>query len=75
MSELEHFFTKVGEALWLHHATMIMEFQTPIHEIGETNLYLIDIDFVTVNKVTYELKFHNNEQEAVDFCLDKMIKQ
>lgn len=74
MSELEHFFTAVSDALKKHHATMIVNFQTPIHEIGENNLYVIDLDYITVNINTHELKFHNSEQDAIDFCLDMMKK-
>jgi hypothetical protein len=49
---------------------MILEHLTPIKTIYQFNLYMIDYDILSVDTELKKLKFHANEDMAIDYCLD-----
>lgn len=70
MSEEEFAFNQLSEALQRHHAIMVLEHLTPIKTIYQFNIYLIDCDIFSVDTEVKKLKFHANEDMAIDYCLD-----
>jgi len=70
MSEQEFYYNQLTEPLKKHHAQNVLKHLDAIKSVYQFNIYLVDDTFSTVDKETLKLKFHANEDLAIDYCLD-----
>lgn len=71
MDEFKHYLQAVSEAYRTHVITTIISTVTPLHEIKGINVYLLEGQFFTID-TKLNIEFHNTEEIAVDYCLDKI---